>query len=254
MRVRNKPLQALTAADLMDPNLIRLPEKMSLRDAADLLLRNQISGAPVVDAQGRCVGVFSAMDFLRLSEIRVDSTRPTSPPLPITCSFQANHRTFDGKEVTLCTLPPGVCPIQVKQEEPGGEKLMVCSQPHCVLVDWQVVQLEKLPTDEVCRFMTPDPVTALAETSIHILARMMIDAHIHRVIVVDEMRKPVGIVSSTNLLSVLAKLDGDRGEMRNGRSPTKSKKKASEKGEGRENNPKHHQSRRGEHRRARGPK
>jgi len=210
MRAKNKPLQALTAADLMTPDVIRLPEDMPLRDAARLLLRNQIGGAPVVDAQGKCVGVFSAIDFLRLSEMRADVTRPTGPPLPITCFFQTKHRTSDGKEVMLCTLPPGVCPIQVKQEELGGETLIVCSQPHCVLVDWQVVDVEKLPTDEVRRFMTPDPVTARPATSIRVLARMMIDAHIHRIIVVDEERKPIGVVSSTDVLAALAYSDDEQ--------------------------------------------
>jgi CBS domain containing-hemolysin-like protein len=155
------------------------------------------------------VGVLSAVDFLRLSEKRADVTRPTSPPLPITCSFQAKHRTSDGKEVVLCTLPPGVCPIQVKQGGPQGEELIVCSQPHCVLVDWQVVDVEKLPTDEVRRFMTPDPVTARPTTSVRVLARMMIDAHIHRLIVVDEERRPVGVVSSTDLLGAMAYSDGE---------------------------------------------
>jgi CBS domain-containing protein len=204
MRATSKPLQALTAANLMNPEVVRLPGEMPLRDAARLLLRNQIGGAPVVDAQGKCIGVFSAIDFLRLAEARVDATRPTSPALPITCSFQAKRTTADGREVTLCTLPPGVCPIQVKQEEPGGDKLIVCSQPHCVLVDWQVTNVEKLPTDEVRRFMTADPVTARPATPISVLARMMIDAHIHRVIVVDEARRPIGVVSSTDLLATLA--------------------------------------------------
>jgi CBS domain-containing protein len=210
MRATSKPLQALTAGDLMSPDVLRLPEGMPLRDAARLLLRNQIGGAPVVDDQGKCVGVFSAMDFLRLSEMRADATRPTSPALPITCSFQAKHRSSDGKEVTHCTLPPGVCPIQVKQEGPGGEKLIVCSQPHCVFVDWQVVDVEKLPTDAVRRFMTPDPVTAQPATFIRVLARMMIDAHIHRVIVVDEERRPIGVVSSTDVLAALAYSDGEQ--------------------------------------------
>ncbi len=110
----------------------------------------------------------------------------------------------DGKEVTLCTLPPGVCPMQVKQADAPGEQLLVCSQPNCVLVDWQVVDVEKLPDDEVRHFMTADPVTVRADAPIRTLARMMIDAHIHRVIVVDAMRKLVGIVSSTDLLAALA--------------------------------------------------
>jgi len=200
----DKPTQTLTARDLMSPQVIRLPETMPLRDAARLLLKNQIGGAPVVNSLGQCVGVFSAIDFLRLAELRANAAKPTSPRLPITCSFQVKHTTSDGKEVTRCTLPPGVCPIQVIQEEPGGEELIICSQPHCVLVDWQMVELEKLPMDEVRRFMTPDPVTTQPGTLIHVLARMMIDAHIHRIIVVDEGRKPIGIVSSTDLLATLA--------------------------------------------------
>jgi CBS domain-containing protein len=201
---------ALTADDLMTRDVVRLSEEMPLRDAARLLLRNQIGGAPVVDAQGRCVGVLSTTDFLRLSERRADVTRPTGPPLPVTCAFQAKHMTAEGKEVTLCTLPPGVCPIQAKQEGPGGQTLIVCSQPHCVLVDWQVVDVEQLPTHEVRRFMTPDPVTARPATAIRALARMMIDAHIHRVIVVDEQRRPIGVVTSTDLLAAMAASDGEQ--------------------------------------------
>jgi CBS domain-containing protein len=203
MITKNKSLQALTAADLMSPDVVRLPEDMTLRDVGRLLLRRHIGGAPVVDAEGRCVGVFSAIDFLRLSQIRADATRPTSPALPMTCSFQKKHSVTGGKEVIRCTLP-GVCPIQVQQVGPGGEKLVICSQPHCVLTDWQVVDLERLPADEVRRFMTPNPVTARPDTPIRVLGRMMNDAHIHRVIVVDQEQKPIGVVSSTDLLAALA--------------------------------------------------
>ena len=107
-------------------------------------------------------------------------------------------------------LPPGVCPLQVNQDVTDGADLIVCGQPHCVLVDWQVVDVEKLPADEVRRFMTPDPVTVRPATSIRILAPMMIDAHIHRVIVVDEERKPIGVVSGTDILAVVAHADGSQ--------------------------------------------
>lgn len=36
------------------------------------------------------------------------------------------------------------------------------------------------------------------------LARMMTDAHLHRLVVVDAQGRPVGIVSSTDVLAALA--------------------------------------------------
>jgi CBS domain-containing protein len=193
-----------TAADLMTPEPVVLPETMPLREAARVLLRHQIAGAPVVDSRGKCVGVLSAVDFLRLAERRRDATRPTAPPRPLTCPFVKEHRTADGRDVSLCSLPPGMCSVQVPRKEPGGKELVACGQPHCVLVDWQVVETEKLPADEVRNFMSADPVTATPDTTVPALARMMIDAHIHRVIVVDDGQKPLGVVSSTDLLAILA--------------------------------------------------
>ena len=206
MNATLKPLTELTAEDVMIEDIVCLPANTPLRQAARLLLRNQIGGAPVVDSEGRCIGVLSSFDFLRLAERRADVTKPAAQPLPITCSFQTKHRTADGRDVILCTLASGACPIQTRQRGFEGE-LLVCSQPHCVLVDWQEVEVENLPTDEVQQFMTANPVTVTPETSIRALARMMIDAHIHRVVVVNDQRRPIGVVSSTNLLAILARDD-----------------------------------------------
>jgi CBS domain-containing protein len=162
-----------------------------------------------VDAEGKCIGVLSAVDVLRLAQRRADVTRPVAPPLPITCPFQVKHTNAEGREVTVCTLPPGVCPLQVQQVGPELKEITVCSEPHCVLTDWQVVEVEKLPTDEVRQFMTPDAVTVPAHTSIQELARLMSRAHIHRLIVVDEDERPIGIVSSSNILAAVAR--GQRG-------------------------------------------
>lgn len=204
MIATHKALHDLIASDLMNTQVVRLPEDMSLRDAARLLMQNQISGAPVVDVNGKCVGVLTSVDFLRLTETRARASQPLTAPLPITCAFQAKHRTATGQEVVRCTLPPGVCPVQMEQREPGGPTLTICNQPHSVLADWQVVVVEKLPTEVVSRYMTSDPVTAEPSTPLRDLARMMIDAHIHRIIVVDEEHRPIGIVSSSDLLATLA--------------------------------------------------
>jgi CBS domain-containing protein len=203
MPVSHKPLLALTAADLMTQPVVWLTEDLPLREAARRLLRHRIGGAPVVDAQGRCIGVLSALDFLRLAQKPAGEHLPEAPTR--TCIFQEKYRLASGEEVVRCLLPPGACPLQVPRRDAGDREVLLCSQPHSILCDWQVVTVESLPTTEVRYLMTPDPVTVSPETPIGTLARLMIDAHIHRLIVVDDQRRPIGIVSSTDLLAALAR-------------------------------------------------
>src|SRR5205085_270105 len=127
----------------------------------------------------------------------------SAPALPRTCAFQLKYKERQGKETVLCILPHGVCPLQAREKDKGNE-LVVCSQPHTVLSDWQIVELDQAPVDAVRRYMTADPVMVAAGTPVRELARQMIDAHIHRVIVVDEQQRPIGIVASTDVLAAVA--------------------------------------------------
>src|SRR4051794_24325038 len=68
MLMTMKPLGSLCADDLMSPDVTVIPEKMSLQGAARILSRAQVSVAPVVDADNRCIGVLSAVDFLHWAE------------------------------------------------------------------------------------------------------------------------------------------------------------------------------------------
>ncbi|HEV3258267.1 MAG TPA: CBS domain-containing protein [Gemmataceae bacterium] len=155
MLAATKPLLDLTAHDLMSTAVVTISEDMSLRAAARLLYQSSISGAPVVDKEGRCLGVLSATDFV----------------------------SWAGKDETTAKAGP--------------------ASPCCVYSSWQVVDAEALPTDEVRGYMTADPVTVMPLTPVGELARMMVDAHIHRVIVVDGQDRPVGIVSSTDILAAV---------------------------------------------------
>jgi CBS domain-containing protein len=132
MMTREKPFLSLTAQDLMSHTLVTIPQHMALRTAAQVLVREHISGVPVVDAAGNCVGILSATDFLS---------------------------------------------VWVRHQDHGQ--------------------------DRVSQHMTADPVTVTPDTGIGTLARMMIDAHIHRVVVVDEDKRPIGLVSSTDVLAAV---------------------------------------------------
>jgi CBS domain-containing protein len=79
-----------------------------------------------------------------------------------------------------------------------------CNLTTSVFHGWQMVDLEILPTDQVRNYMTPNPVTVSPFTPMIELARTMVEGHIHRVIVVNEEMKPVGIVTSTDILAAVA--------------------------------------------------
>jgi CBS domain-containing protein len=107
--------------------------------------------------------------------------------------------------VTGPALPPGVGPIQIDEPLPTGkEEFAAPAQSNGFCTDWQVVNVEKLPAEEVRLYMTTDPVTVLPGASIRILARMIMDAHMHRLIVVDGEHRPTGIVTARDIMDALA--------------------------------------------------
>lgn len=209
MPVTAQPLTTLTAGDIMSRDVLQIPLSMPLREAARLLLLHQISGAPVVEAGGTCVGVISTIDLLRWAHDREDASGSNGHPRPLTCLFQLQVREPNGDIHTLCALPEGVCCMQGTERKADGGEQLVCTQPHTVPTDWQVVEVEELPTQEVGQFMTADPVLVTPETPITQLARYMVDAHIHRLIVVDRQQRPIGVVATTDILAQVARMEQD---------------------------------------------
>jgi CBS domain-containing protein len=57
-------VEMLTVADVMTKPVITVRSDTSLKDVARLLIDNGVSGAPVVDDDGRVLGVVSEADFL----------------------------------------------------------------------------------------------------------------------------------------------------------------------------------------------
>lgn len=198
------PLLSLTAADLMTHVVVCLQEAMSLREAAEILIQHRVGGAPVIDVQGHCVGMLSTVDFMRLAEKRFDVSRAADPAMPITCPFWVRETDAKGQNIARCTLPAGVCPLQVSRRR-NGDSVVVCGEPHSVCTDWQLVETEKLPADAVRNFMSTDPVMVTPDTPMCELAQAMIDTHVHRLVVANRDRCPIGIVSATDILSALAR-------------------------------------------------
>jgi CBS domain-containing protein len=150
-RAAHRRFLAATAADLMISPVTTIPQDMPLREAARLLTRSSISGAPVVDAEGRCLGVLSSTDFV----------------------------TWAGK---------------------GGKEVSF-------IAPWgEIIHVEDFPDQEIRHYMTVQPVTVAPATPVGELAQKMVDAHIHRVLVVADQGRPCGIVTSTDVLAAVARL------------------------------------------------
>jgi len=64
MRPASDRLLQLQVADVMNRAVISVRTSDSLTDAARILIENGISGAPVLDEIGQCVGVISVSDFV----------------------------------------------------------------------------------------------------------------------------------------------------------------------------------------------
>jgi CBS domain-containing protein len=64
-----KENMTMRVKDVMTPNVICINANEPVLKAARLMLRNRISGLPVIDKDGELVGIFTEGDFLRRSEL-----------------------------------------------------------------------------------------------------------------------------------------------------------------------------------------
>ena len=73
-------MRPITAADLMNPEVLTVPQNMTVRELARYLTDNQITGAPVEDQGGRLVGVVSVVDIAAVASdggnVRTDRSSP----------------------------------------------------------------------------------------------------------------------------------------------------------------------------------
>ena len=157
-RETTKDLLALTAADLMSAPVTTIPHDMLLRDAGHRLRKSNISGAPVIDADGKCIGILSSSDFVGWAE--------------------------------------------------AGGAIEEKSRGVSFLAPWgEIIRLDECEGCIVSRFMTKDPVKAEPSTPIGDIAQMMINAHIHRVLVAKG-NQPCGVVSSIDIVAAVASAAG----------------------------------------------
>ena len=160
-------LSSALARDIMVRELVTLSPDQSLAEAADVLYSKQISGAPVVNDSGRCVGICTGSDILH-AEHKASQERA-----------ELANSEFWTSGLAL--------PASIYAEKLGEirDKLVPAA-------------------DQIVRnFMTTDLVTVSEDDSVGSIVRKMIDVHIHRVIVTSSELRLVGIISMVDVLAAL---------------------------------------------------
>jgi CBS domain-containing protein len=160
-------LSQTPVSSLMTRAVVTLHPDDPLAHAASVFLREQITGAPVVDADGRCLGVLSVSDLVGAEE-KVAAARQ-----------QLAGSTY---WTTALALPVSVY----------AEKLAEVRD-----------QIAPSAEQPVRNFMTRDLVAVPANTPLESAVRKLMDAHIHRLLVVDADQQLSGILSTTDVLAAL---------------------------------------------------
>jgi len=144
------------AKDIMTGEPVCAESSTTIRQLARLFEDNDISGCPVVNQEGKVIGVVSKTDLIR----RCSEGTAEVPPaylFEVVCEQAGGDGESDG--------PPIPEPL-------------VCVQD----------------------FMTESAVTARQNAPVHEIATLMVDKHIHRVVVVDNEHFPIGMITTLDVL------------------------------------------------------
>jgi predicted transcriptional regulator len=150
----------LRAKDVMTADPVCVPGSTRIRELARVFEEHEISGVPVVDGEGRVIGVVSKTDLIRRCSEGTDE-------IPPAYLFEVlSEQGVDEDEVSEVMPEPLVC---------------------------------------VEDFMTPEPLMVGLDHSATGVARLMHERGVHRVIVTDSGRYPLGIITSLDLLGALSR-------------------------------------------------
>ena len=150
-------LLSLRVNDVMNRNVVTVAVGTTMAEAARLLRAKDISGAPVVNSQGTCVGVLSNTDFAVRESVRTGS----------------------------------------KQGPSETDTVLVRTSPD------EDYREETLWDDSVETHMSPIIQTLSPQAPLMNAARTMCDQHIHRLIILDDDHRAVGIVTSLDIVAAM---------------------------------------------------
>ena len=170
----------LRLKDLMQRDVVAVSPDLTLGELLEVLTEQQVSGAPVV-ANGRVVGVVSTTDIFDLQEERHDLTDAG---------------------------PTGDLDMAGRRRSPGTEFFSdAWDSADSQVLEWMRAAGARsrnlLEEYTVADVMTREVVSQPSSTTIKKAAHYMLDAGIHRILIIDD-GKLQGIVTTTDIVRAVA--------------------------------------------------
>ena len=182
------PRDARTVSGIMHTDLVTVEASMTLREAVEVLRGAGVSGAPVLRGS-RLVGVLSSTDILEL-----EATSPAASGEPPTALDWSERETRPDEEEV--ENPSAFFYARREDADALWNRMTAPDGP-----EWD--RLERHTVEEI---MSRELVTVSSGTALPEAARLMLDHHIHRVLVVDG-DDLVGVVSAFDFVRVVAETD-----------------------------------------------
>jgi CBS domain-containing protein len=155
----------LVASDIMQRDVIVVYDRDTLQEAMDLMTENHVTGLPVVNSKGKCVGVISATDILGYEQEHSEFVADTNDDMAL--HFDPDSGQWEHVRVSSYAL------------EQFGE-----------------VRVEEV--------MSRNLLFVETNTTLKDVARKMCNDKVHRVLVIDPDYRLQGIITSTDFVKLFA--------------------------------------------------
>lgn len=159
------PAQTLTAETIMSSNLLTVSPSDKLAEALQMMVENHVTGLPVVNVKGCCMGVISATDILTYEQSHADEAEEANAE---------RTRFFD--------------------EDTGRWESLRAA-------NFALEHFGHVPVNEV---MNTNVISVRSDAPVDDIARLMVDQEIHRVIVTDQTQHLLGSVSAMDIVQLVA--------------------------------------------------
>lgn len=190
--------ERLRVGNLLAQPIVVIPLGVATAEALRLLQQARVSEGVVVDRDGQCVGVFSPTTLSRNPKV---TTSVISG-----CAYQTQGYLLTGQRAVICTLSPGICPLQMTCPMTAGRHAALCLlQPPPCAQEFAGESEEKQDylRSPVENHLRTEVLAVASDISVLELAQQLLDFPADWVLILED-RVPVGLFSIPDLLSVLS--------------------------------------------------